>query len=502
LVIQIWFASENDDNFFDPEQVHQVGGFVDAMNLPRMEEVQDRLNESSNYVHSGYDNLIVATKEVDESMETEAAETPSAAALSADNGQNYTQNVSMAEDLSAAAHHYAQDNASNMSNRSDKEYDCSVVWIRIPKTASSSIYKSFMLPLSSWFVNTHISPNICISKPGGCSLHWNLTNISGNDAASLGSNNESTIEFETACMVAANGGCFEYDNTTRTTNFGPPDKLSGVFRKSMVTIGQGKADLRRQFIKGDMFIRRVEHGRKVGVFSPLPQAHVGLHTSLFNNVLPSKPMVFCAFREPKERLLSSFHYGILYGANRPGQVTSCNLARPGWVNAWSERVADARRLATVSNDTSKYQYLLRYYLTQCKDAASNVYTQFLDPVTKDVSVALHNLEQYVIVGLQTNITETIQLWSNMTGTYCRDRPDYHNMQQTVLADPFINENNAETRDNVSIEVKYSVELAIPDVKQFDDDLKDLIDAFTNEDEVIYQRAKELYEEQRKMLMLN
>jgi hypothetical protein len=516
LVLQIWFASESDD-FFDPEQRHRDGGFVDMMTLPRIEEVNDRLNDGgfleSNYVQP-VDRNVIITEEVGESMEMETAAALSSTvavkrqdatmtnALSADNGQNYTQNITMADDLSvsAGAENYAQDITSTMSNRSDKAYDCSIVWIRIPKTASTSVYKSFMLPLSTWFVNTHIGPNTCISKPDGCSRHWNQTSNSGNDTASLGSNNESDVEFETACMVAANGECFEYDNTTRTTNFGPPGKLSGMLRKYLLAIGQGKAALRRQFDEGAMFIRRVADDRSVGVFSPATHAHVGLHTSLFNTVLPSKPMVFCAFREPKERLLSSFHYGILYGANRPGQVHTCKK-RVGWNNTWSERVATARRLATVSNDTSAYQNLLRHYLTQCKDAASNVYTQFLDPVTKDVSVALHNLEQYVIVGLQSNITETIQLWANMTGRHCRDHPDYDHMRRTLLSDPF-NETHTEKREEVSIAVHNSVVLVTPDFKQFDDDLKDMIDAFTNEDEVIYQRAKELFAEQREMLMLN
>jgi len=249
-----------------------------------------------------------------------------------------------------------------------------------------------------------------------------------------------------------------------------------------------------------MVIRRGADDGNIGVFSPSVNAHVGLHTSLINNVLPPKPMVFSAFREPKERLLSSFHHGIVYGAGKPGHVKSCNPNKAGWKGSWRERVATARRLATESNDSMRYQTLLRHYLEQCKDATWNVYTQFLDPTTKDVNVALHNLEQYVIVGLQTNITETIQLWANTMRKNCRHRPDYNLMGATLLSKPFNETMHTEKREKVSIAVKHSVLLASPNVTQFDDDLEDMFNAYIKEDEIIYQRAIELYAEQREMML--
>lgn len=301
-------------------------------------------------------------------------------------------------------------------------------------------------------------------------------------------------------MEASKGECFEYDNTTKTTNFGPSGEVSDIVRKNLLLIGLGREDLRRQFDGDDnMAIRRVADDGNIGVFSPSVNAHVGLHTSLINNVLPPKPMVFSAFREPKERLLSSFHHGIVYGAGKPGQVKNCNPNKAGWKSPWRERVATARRLATELNNTMHYQTLLRHYLEQCKDATWNMYTQFLDPATKDVNVALHNLEQYVIVGLQTNITETLQLWANTMRKSCRHRPDYDQMGAAILSKPF-NETQEEKREKVSIAVKYSVVLVTPNVSEFDDDLKDMFNAYIKEDEIIYQRAKELYAEQREMML--
>ncbi|KAK1735946.1 hypothetical protein QTG54_013393 [Skeletonema marinoi] len=495
LILQIWFASESDE-FLDPQQHHYYDGVMD---LPR-EEVISRADDGmseSNYVQFGDGNVVATREDGGESVvEMETVDALSAAVVQSDEAtmtdvQNYTQDVNESDDLSTDVQNHTKDVTTYMANQSDDDaYDCSIVWVRIPKTASTTIYESFMRPLATWFMNTHIGPNTCISQPGGCSLHWNT---------SLGGTNESTDNFETACMGASQGACFEFDNTTRTTNFGPPSEISEILRKRLLLIGQGKEDLRRQFDEDEMFVRRVADDRKVGVFSPSVNDHVGLHTSLINSVLPPKPLIFCAFREPKERLLSSFHHGIIYGADKPGQVQSCNLQKAGWVRGWRQRVATARRLAITSNTTIHYQTLLRYYLEKCKDASWNVYTQFLDPDTKDVSVALHNLEQYVIVGLQTNITETIQLWTNTTRRNCRHREDFDQFRLTLLSEPF-RETYTEKREKVSIAVKNSVELVTPNFTLFDDDLKDMFNAYIKEDTIIYQRAKELYAEQLEMML--
>lgn len=486
------------------------------MDLPRREVLE------SNYLQLG-DGNVIAVREVGEGalgMETVDAlpvavvqseeATMTEEDIISDGVQNYTQHVNVSDAVSAdALNHALHANVSDdlrpdsqnyhisttMSNRSDDtSYDCSIVWVRVPKTASTTILKTFMEPLASWFQNTHIGPNTCISQPGGCSLHWN-SSLGGSS-----NNNESNINAETACIGASKGECFEYDNTTKTTNFGPSGEVSDIVRKNLLKIGQGKKDLRSQFEDDNVVVKqRAADDGNSGVFSPSVNAHVGLHTSLINNVLPPKPMVFSAFREPKERLLSSFHHGIVYGAGKPGQVKNCNPNKAGWKGPWRERVATARRMATESNNTMHYQTLLRHYLEQCKDATWNMYTQFLDPATKDVNVALHNLEEYVIVGLQTNITETLQLWANTMKKSCRHRPDYDQMGATILFKPF-NETQEEKREKVSISVKHLVVLKPPNVSEFDDDLKDLFNAYIKEDEIIYQRAKELHAKQREMIL--
>ena len=387
------------------------------------------------------------------------------------------------------------DNTTEIYNRSNEtNNDCSIVWVRVPKTASTTIYKSFMEPLATWFQNTHIGPNTCISGPGGCSLHWNITR---NETTYL-HNNESNVTYETACIGAAGGECFEYDNVTRTTNFGPSSEIRHILKKQLLKKGLGKASLKSQFDNGDKYITRV-YDEANGVFSPSVNAHVAFDTSLLNNFLPPKPMIFAAFREPKERLLSSFHDCIRYGAGKPGQMTSCDL-RPVATGpaAWRERVATARKVAAKSNSTAMYQDLLLQYLTRCKDAVWNVYTSFLDPTTKNVSVALHNLEQYVTVGLQTNITETLQLWSKTVSTNCLHSPDYDRMPN-LLSKAF-NKTLPEKRERVSSTVKDSVVLVTPDIEQFDDKLKGMINSFIREDEIIYERVKALYAEQVEIML--
>ena len=56
--------------------------------------------------------------------------------------------------------------------------------------------------------------------------------------------------------------------------------------------------------------------------------------------------------------------------------------------------------------------------------------------------------------------------------------------------------NGETKANVRTKVAESVDLLPPDISAYDDEeLRDLLWAYTQEDEVIYKRARELYEEQ-------
>ena len=60
-------------------------------------------------------------------------------------------------------------------------------------------------------------------------------------------------------------------------------------------------------------------------------------------------MVFSTFRDPVERLLSSFHFGITFGTARPGQITQCEL--PGGLRRgrWQKSVTEAARRVTAMN---------------------------------------------------------------------------------------------------------------------------------------------------------
>eukprot|EP00579_Thalassiosira_antarctica_P014203 CAMPEP_0201930168 /NCGR_PEP_ID=MMETSP0903-20130614/24608_1 /ASSEMBLY_ACC=CAM_ASM_000552 /TAXON_ID=420261 /ORGANISM="Thalassiosira antarctica, Strain CCMP982" /LENGTH=112 /DNA_ID=CAMNT_0048469169 /DNA_START=13 /DNA_END=348 /DNA_ORIENTATION=- len=110
-----------------------------------------------------------------------------------------------------------------------------------------------------------------------------------------------------------------------------------------------------------------------------------------------------------------------------------------------------------------------------------------------MALALNHLESHVIVGLQNNVQESLQRWINITLETCSEHPEYSKMKNILTKSI---ESRGEKRSEVSVRVKDSAVLSNPDVTQFDEDLQDLIRAYTEEDEVIYKRATELYEEQR------
>ena len=139
-------------------------------------------------------------------------------------------------------------------------------------------------------------------------------------------------------------------------------------------------------------------------------------------------------------------------------------------------MAEARKLALVYNDTTSYQKMLREYLQRCPDATKNVYTQFC-----------------VEVGLQDKVEESLQRWINVTLGACSDRPDYSRLKRT-LTKSF--KDHGGTKANVRTKVAESVDLLPFDISAYDDEeLRDLLRAYTHEDEVIYKRARELYDEQ-------
>ena len=175
---------------------------------------------------------------------------------------------------------------------------------------------------------------------------------------------------------------------------------------------------------------------------------------------------------------------------------------------WQERVVRAREVATLENNTTLYQQALREYLTVCRHVVDNAYVQFLDPRTKNVDVALHHLNKYVIVGLQSDLEESLQRISKVTMWSCRDHPKFHAIRKALTNTDKV---GAHFRESISLlEIKEkgleatstgnytpSVELASPTIDELDTDLQQLIRTLTVDDEVIFRRAKKLYEEQGK-----
>jgi len=139
-----------------------------------------------------------------------------------------------------------------------------------------------------------------------------------------------------------------------------------------------------------------------------------------------------------------------------------------------KNVAEARKLALVYNDTTSYQKMLREYLQRCPDAAKNEYTQFC-----------------VEVGLQDNVEDS-QRWINVTLGDCSDRPDYSRLRGTLTESFKV---HGWTKANVRTKVAESVTLSPPNISAYNKELRDLLRAYTHEDEVIYKRARGLYDEQ-------
>ncbi|KAL3795554.1 hypothetical protein HJC23_009267 [Cyclotella cryptica] len=434
--------------------------------------------------------------------------------------------------LSVTSHHVAKPLAP------PKDFDCAIFWLRMPKTASTTIAQTFIRPLfrQGNFTNIEIGPNSCITGVGGCALIWRqmmvrrrtgqneiMSEIRKSVAPPFGrksitpkqqsSYNQRCFPSEENLRTNRLTFCQEYDSNTSTLNFGPQRLQDGPNRKKTKLPSRVQA----HFDSG-----------------PRITTHVGIDPSLFGWILPPNPMVFSTFRDPVERLFSSFHYGIQFGGGRPGSVGKCDLpgAESGKVvervKRWGEIVVKAREIATLQNNTAPYQDLLRKYLRTCESANDNAYVQFLDPDTKDVNVALQNLEDYVIVGLQNEMGETLNRWVNITRRSCRSHKYFSRMEK-VFAD-IVNDMTAEgevkkfresqvkldeTTRRLSViqqiinrkgidddaqknntNSSSSINLVAPDFNILDDDLKEIITRYTAGDQKVWGRVLELYEAQR------
>ena len=429
----------------------------------------------------------------------------------------------------AAAHSESttNDNATfSPSSAGDAEggyYDCSVYWLRMPKTASTSVTRAFIRPMMSvpdLFTNVMNGPNTCVLGRGGCRSSW------GEEGGGGGEEGEGKEQRPTPprCLPKKGGGkqgptthCYEFDTRTSALDFGPDGPRR---RRRGRTKGEGAGGSRRD--------DRVRSVHRQGASGPALNTHVGLDASLFGWILPDRPMVFSTFRDPVGRLLSSFHYGVTYGGGLPGEVAKCELplrsSSPSSSNNnddnatladWQAGVANARKIATADNDTSVYQGLLRDYLASCRDAADNAYVQFLDPRTKDLRLALYNLERYVIVGLQSDVDVSLGRFRDVALRSCAGHPKYRALERVLSRSLAVNgdgywrksvtrvvvASGSPRRDGLSAAddesrdygaVVEPVELASPDVKTFDEDLQKLVRKMTEGDETIYKRALELY----------
>ncbi len=217
-------------------------------------------------------------------------------------------------------------------------FDCSVSWVRIPKTATTSIYKLFMGPLESSqaFATTKMNSNTCLTGPGGCEAFWNEEKSS--NITSLGAQlihappygievtkkvakpkNATSIQslVSDRCFpLSGSMPCIEYNEKNGSMNYGPSSDHQKKGKKGDTKLMNLKLHINSNYhiVSGENIVFNIH---------PNMQDHVGLDVSLFSWLMPSKTMVFSAFRDPVERLISSFHYGIFYGANRPGQVSEC-----------------------------------------------------------------------------------------------------------------------------------------------------------------------------------
>ena len=116
------------------------------------------------------------------------------------------------------------------------KFDCAINWVRIPKTASTSMHLVYMKPIqdAKLFASTYLVENSCVFEPGGCSTYWydnNDTdvqhgNVSTTAASAAGDasyfgigqrTNRSNIPNITnfgRCFPKVRTFCYEYDQGT------------------------------------------------------------------------------------------------------------------------------------------------------------------------------------------------------------------------------------------------------------------------------------------------
>ena len=206
-------------------------------------------------------------------------------------------------------------------------YQCALVWLRLPKTASTTVIRRFINPLvnSARLNLAEMGPNTCLTHVGGCTRFWkgwstNTSQWEGIDVQPFappyglpsydGGKVGDDMITNQRCFPDSNEDkkvrfyCWEFDRNHSTIFYGPHRK--GKKRKTR----NGKTKKVLMVGRNDTFT--------TAEFDLYPSlhSHVAIDTSLFGWVLPQTPMVFSTFRDPVDRLISSFHYGIQYGGGK------------------------------------------------------------------------------------------------------------------------------------------------------------------------------------------
>jgi hypothetical protein len=245
-----------------------------------------------------------------------------------------------AEAAATAVRHKVDEKATNnntplVQHASSKEFDCAIFWLRMPKTASTTIAQTFMRPIfrEGNFTNLDLGPNSCVTHVGGCAPFWKAQS---GMPKKTGIPNQRQI-----------GGVRRLSETMGQSSYVPPfgrkvpmasDKQFNTNQRCFPSEENQRNNRQTQCHEYDASTstmnyghRPVPHGKRalpVKVQAQFDAAqrlttHVGLDPSLFGWILPPNPMVFSTFRDPLERIFSSFHYGIQFGGGRPGSVGRC-----------------------------------------------------------------------------------------------------------------------------------------------------------------------------------
>lgn len=203
-------------------------------------------------------------------------------------------------------------------------YQCALVWLRLPKTASTTVIRRFVSPFvrNAKLQNADLGPNTCVTHIGGCKDLWqgwetNKSQWAGIDEHSIAPpygvsshNISSRIDGNNQRCFPDRGAktrlfCWEFDSNNSTLFYGPHSDSKRKRRrkkkekKRIATLDDNTTFTTANF---DLY--------------PSLHTHVAIDTSLFGWILPETPMVFSTFRDPVDRLLSSFHYGIQFGGGK------------------------------------------------------------------------------------------------------------------------------------------------------------------------------------------